>query len=304
ALENLERSVELARQSDPREAVRALLTLGSHLELSEASSDAEAAYSEALQIAQEIGDLTAQVELHAALARLAARRADWTAAERACEESAALIEREGLVSLEFFPDLISGMLSWRDGDSAAAIERLNRTRELGEAAARIEVVFPALILEGWVYSGIGKHSEADDAFAAALEVCERSGLTAQAVEATAARAVNLALADRASDARDAADEAEHLADRLAGSVGQAAILDARGASSESPAAGAVTFAEARDRWQETGRPVEAARSELLRAWQLARAGDEAATESSAAAIAAFEEHGFSHMAERAHELIG
>ena len=36
ARENLERSVELARESDPAEAVRALLTLGYHLEVSEA----------------------------------------------------------------------------------------------------------------------------------------------------------------------------------------------------------------------------------------------------------------------------
>ena len=36
ARENLERSVELARDSDQREAVRALLTLGYHLEVSEA----------------------------------------------------------------------------------------------------------------------------------------------------------------------------------------------------------------------------------------------------------------------------
>ena len=36
ARENLERSVELARESDPGEAVRALLTLGYHREVSEA----------------------------------------------------------------------------------------------------------------------------------------------------------------------------------------------------------------------------------------------------------------------------
>ena len=36
ARENLERSVELARETDPAEAVRALLALGYHLEVSEA----------------------------------------------------------------------------------------------------------------------------------------------------------------------------------------------------------------------------------------------------------------------------
>src|SRR5581483_8372819 len=39
ARENLERSVELARESDPAEAVRALLTLGYHLEVSEGAYD-------------------------------------------------------------------------------------------------------------------------------------------------------------------------------------------------------------------------------------------------------------------------
>ena len=45
ARQNLERSVELARESDPGEAVRALLTLGYHLEISEADYEgAGAAY--------------------------------------------------------------------------------------------------------------------------------------------------------------------------------------------------------------------------------------------------------------------
>ena len=48
--------------------MRALLTLGYHLEVSEADYDgAAAAYREALEIAQEVGDLPSQVELHASL---------------------------------------------------------------------------------------------------------------------------------------------------------------------------------------------------------------------------------------------
>ena len=50
ARENLERSVELARGSDPGEAIRALLALGNHLEVSEAEYPAAAeAYGEALR---------------------------------------------------------------------------------------------------------------------------------------------------------------------------------------------------------------------------------------------------------------
>ena len=72
ARENLERSVALARESDRAEAVRALLTLGYHLEVSEADYEGAAeAYREALEIAQEVGDLPSQVELHASLGQLA-----------------------------------------------------------------------------------------------------------------------------------------------------------------------------------------------------------------------------------------
>ena len=78
ARQNLERSVELARESDPAEAVRALLTLGYHLEVSEADYEgAGAAYQEALELAEQTGDLPSKVELHAALAQLAAHRGDW-----------------------------------------------------------------------------------------------------------------------------------------------------------------------------------------------------------------------------------
>ena len=72
ARENLERSVELARDSDDGETIRALLTLGHHLEVSEADySGAGQAYGEALQLAQQVGDLPAQVELQSSIAQVA-----------------------------------------------------------------------------------------------------------------------------------------------------------------------------------------------------------------------------------------
>ncbi len=71
ARENLERSVELARESDPAEAIRALFALGYHLEVSDADYDgANAAYAEALDLALETGDLPSQVELRAAIAQV------------------------------------------------------------------------------------------------------------------------------------------------------------------------------------------------------------------------------------------
>ena len=72
ARENLERSVELARDSDDGETIRALLTLGHHLEVSEADyAGAGQAYGEALQLAQQVGDLPAQVELQSSIAQVA-----------------------------------------------------------------------------------------------------------------------------------------------------------------------------------------------------------------------------------------
>src|SRR5215211_6275780 len=107
ARENLERSVALARESDRPEAVRALLTLGYHLEVSEADYDGAAeAYREALEIAQEVGDLPSQVELHASLGQLAVESADWEEVERATDASASLAEREGLHGKLCFPDLM------------------------------------------------------------------------------------------------------------------------------------------------------------------------------------------------------
>ena len=78
ARENLERSVELARESDPAEAIRALFALGYHLEVSDADYDgANAAYSEALDLALETGDLPSQVELRSAIAQVDVYLGKW-----------------------------------------------------------------------------------------------------------------------------------------------------------------------------------------------------------------------------------
>src|SRR6476620_10757529 len=88
ARENLEKSVDLARGSDHAETIRALLTLGHHLEVSEADyAAAEKAYSEGLVLAERTGDLPSLVELHSSLGLLAAYRADWQAATRSTERS-------------------------------------------------------------------------------------------------------------------------------------------------------------------------------------------------------------------------
>ena len=78
ARENLERVGRAGPRLGRGETIRALLTLGHHLEICEADyAAAERAYGQALDLAQRVGDVPAQVELHAALAQLAVYRADW-----------------------------------------------------------------------------------------------------------------------------------------------------------------------------------------------------------------------------------
>ncbi|MGH2961542.1 MAG: ATP-binding protein, partial [Solirubrobacterales bacterium] len=186
ARENLERSVELARDSDPGEAVRALFTLGYHLEASEADYEgAASAYTEALRLAEQVGDLPSQVELHAALAQLAAYRADWAEVERATEASAALAEREGLLGKLCFPYVMRGVLGWRAGEWDEAATACRRAHELGEQVGRSEVAFSALYWLAATLRDRGDYADAETTLARALDVCERAGLIAQSIESIA-----------------------------------------------------------------------------------------------------------------------
>ena len=304
ARENLERSVALARESDRAEAVRALLTLGYHLEVSEADyAGAAKAYREALEIAQEVGDLPSQVELHASLAQLAVHGADWDEVERATEASAKLAEREGLHGKLCFPDLMRGILSWRAARWDDAIRYYTRAHEQGEQVGRSEVAFSALFWLAAALRDSGNLADAETELAKALDICERAGLIAQSVEAISARAVALALAGRDDQARAAAEEAERLAGRLHYPVGQAAKAEAAGATADQPESAEVAFEEARRRWVELGRPLDAARCSMLRGKLLVDSDPDAAGELLDAAAAEYEELGAPALAERAREAV-
>ena len=304
ARQNLERSVELARESDPGEAVRALLTLGYHLEVSEADYEgAGTAYQEALELAEQTGDLPSKVELHAALAQLAAHSGRWEVVAREAEASGSLAEREGLTGKLCFPYMMRGMLRWREGDFDAAAKQLRRAAELAEQVGRSEVAFQSLY---WLSAALrqrGDHADADTEIAKALDLCERAGLVAQSIEAISARAVNLALAGRLEAAREAADEAERLADRLRYPVGKAASLEARGAAAEDADTASSALIEAQVAWQELGRPLDAARCEYLRGRLLRDADPEESRRALEAAASAAEEYGVDHLASLARDLI-
>ena len=270
ARSNLERSVELARGSDHGETILALLALGRHFEISEAETDrASEAYTEALALAQQVGDLPSQVELHAALAQLAVYRADWQQVEESTAASAELAEREGLVGKLCLPFVLRALLRWRSGEHDGAEQLFRRAHELAEQVGWSELAFSALYGLAVTLRDQGDLSGAVTALDQATDVCERAGLIAQSIQATAERAVVLALAGRLEQARESAEEAAELADRLHYPVGRAASLEAQGATAEDatrrrPAAGRGP--------RRVDRPAAAARGLTLRPCGCPRAG--------------------------------
>jgi class 3 adenylate cyclase/tetratricopeptide (TPR) repeat protein len=300
ARENLEKSVDLARGSDHAETIRALLTLGYHLEVSEADYEgAEKAYSEGLKLAERTGDLPSLVELHSSLALIAVYRADWTAAARSTEASVEVAEREGLVGKLSFPYALRGILRWRDGAMEDAERAYRRAQELAEQVGWSERQFNALFGLALVLRDRGDHAAAVSALDRALDVCERAGLVTESVQVMALRAVILVLAGRGEDARETAAEAAALAERLHYPVGEAAALEARGATADDPAEAADLLALAHDHWLAIGRPLEAARCDLLTAAVLRESAPETAQAAAERASSEYQRLGVPHMASKA-----
>jgi tetratricopeptide (TPR) repeat protein len=298
ARENLERSVELARDSDDGETIRALLTLGHHLEVSEADYDgAGQAYGEALALAQQVGDLPAQVELQSSIAQVAAYRAAWDEVEVAAEASADLAEREGLVGKLCYPCVLRGVLAWREGRWEDAEHWCRRAHELAEQVGWSEVSFSALYWLARSLRDSGDYTAATTELDRALDVCERAGLIAQSIEANAARAITLVIAGKKDQGRETAEEASHLADRLHYPVGRAAALMAMGTTEKDSAEAARMMAESRELWEGIGRPLDAAIADLLLGHVLSECGQE--EEGRAVldrAAADFERLGVAHLA--------
>jgi predicted ATPase len=303
ARENLERAVELARGSDRGETILALSALGRHLEVSEAKVGlAREAYEEALALAEEMGVLPAQVELHASLAQLAAYGADWEQVERSTEASAELAEREGLVGKLCLPYALRGLLRWREGDIGAATVLFHRAHELAEQVGWSELAFQALFGLSTALRDSGDLPGATAALDRALDVCERAGLIAQSIQATAARAVVLALAQRRDTATEAAQEAAELAERLHYPIGRAAALEARGVCAPDPREGVALLGEAAATWTELDRPLEAARSRLLAGQTLVAVDPAGGRRLLGEAAEEIERLGVSHLSERARAL--
>jgi class 3 adenylate cyclase/tetratricopeptide (TPR) repeat protein len=300
ARENLERAVELARGSDQSETILALLALGQHLEVSEADyQQAQSAYADALALAEEIGDVPSQVELHAALGWLALYRADWGAVKESSDASARLSEQQGLAGKLCLSYVLRGLLRWRDGSWDESERLFRRAHELAEQVGWSEAAFAALFRLSMVLRDRGDFSGAVTALGQALDVCERAGLIAQSIEAISSRAEAYAMSGREEQGREAAEEAVELAERLHYPVGQAAALEADGFTNRD----LDKLKYARRAWLDIGRPLDAARVRLL-AGRLAREMDsDLAPKILGEAAADFEKLSVPHLVQRARDLL-
>jgi SWI/SNF-related matrix-associated actin-dependent regulator 1 of chromatin subfamily A len=289
ARRSLERSVELARQSGPAEVIRALLALGRHLETGEADyGAATASFREALALADELGDVPAQIELHAALGQLAVHPARWQEVDEHAAVAARLAEREGLSGQLALPFLLQGIAAWRRADWSEADTCLRRSHGIAAEGGRSEVAFSALLWLASVERDRGDLEAARTALEKAAEVCERAGLTAQAAEAASAQIAVMAAAGRFDEAREAAEAVKELLAAASDPVGMAGATEARGVTASDPGSSDRLLREAVDRWEGAGRPLNAIRARLLLARSLETSDPAASAEALADAAAAAE----------------
>ena len=302
ARENLERAVELARGSDAHETVLALMALGHHLDSSDGDyQGAAGAYDEALALAQQVGDVPAEIELHAAAAQLALYACDWDRVIASSDASAELSEREGLIGKLCLPYALRGRLLWRAGRWQESESTYRRAHELAEQTGWSEVCFDALYGLSNTLRDRGDPGGAEDALLQALEVCERAGLIVQAIQANSAHAMLRRLAGEQEQAAASAGLAVELSERVHYPVGEAAAIEASGLVGALPGALAELI-RARDAWRELDRPLEAARCELLHGQRQLEVDAEQAAASLRRAAEQYEALGVMHLAARAREL--
>jgi class 3 adenylate cyclase/tetratricopeptide (TPR) repeat protein len=303
ARENLERAVALARDSDAGETVLALLALGHSLEHAEGDYEgANRCYREALELAERIGDVPAQIELQSALAQLAFYRCDWEQVRRASDASAELAEREGLIGKLCLSNTMRGLLAWRDGELDDSARLFILADELAEQVGWSEVSFSALLGLAVTLRDSDDLPGAEQALARALSICERAGLIPQSIRVHGALAMVNALQGHGERAAQAAERAESLAARVPEPVGQACALEARGIVAEHEQA-VEAIAQAREAWQRLGRPLEVARCEMLLGRRLLEHDPDAAAEALERSAAAYDELGFARLAARARGLV-
>ena len=195
AREHLERAVEMARPSNTGEEILALLESGRNLEGCEGDYEAaDGRYREALDLAERVGEVPAQIELHSALAELAAYRCEWDDVARESDLSAELAEREGLVGRLCLPETLNGQLRWREGAWDASERLFVQANEIAQDGGWIEVSIRALTGLAATLRDRGELGTAEDALVEALGVCERAGFVPRIVQVHSALALTRMLA--------------------------------------------------------------------------------------------------------------
>ncbi len=185
-----------------------------------------------------------------------------------------------------------------------AADLFHRAHELAEQVGWSEIAFQSLYGLAIARRDGGDLAGAVSALDQAIDACERAGLIAQSIQATATRAVVLALSGRMDTARESAKEASELAERLHYPVARAAALEAQGVTAGEAREGAALLQEAREAWAALDRPLEAARCDLLAGRLLAEVDPDRSGELLQASAAATERLGVPHLSERARALAG
>jgi tetratricopeptide (TPR) repeat protein len=194
-------------------------------------------------------------------------------------------------------------LRWREGDFEASVQLFESAHELADQLGWSEVAFNALLGLAVTLRDQGELGEADDALGRSLELCDRAGLVAQSIQACAVRTVLLALAGERERATGSAEQAVSLADRVRYPIGEAAALEAQGAVVDLPD-GIGLLERGNNAWADLGRPLDAARCQLLIGWRLREQDPAAGSDALSVAAAGYEQLGVTHLAEGARALAG
>ena len=303
AREQLDRALELAREADPFEELRALRSLADHVDGSESRSAAAAdLYEQALEPARQIGDVPAQLDVRAALGQLAVEAADWDRAERLTDQSARVVEREGLSDRAALPLALAGALAWRAGDLDAAEGQLGAAVETATGIRWWRVAQ----LANWWLAEVHRERErvgpAIEALTEATACGGRAGYVERSAEIHAARGGLLAVSGAAGEAGEAASDAEQAAARAASPAAAAASAEAAAAADPDLVRARAALLATNETWSGLGRPLAAARCLLIAAQLAQRAGARDAGDALEAAIAAYSDAGVSAARERATAL--
>jgi hypothetical protein len=116
------------------------------------------------------------------------------------------------------------------------------------------------------------------------------------------RARMLALAGEHALARQTAEQAAALAERVHYPLGEAAVMEARGMTAELPEA-LDLLRRGRAAWERLGRPLDAARCELLLGTRSREHDPAVSGDALQAAATEYERLGVQHLAARARELM-